>query len=296
MSDESGDPPRGGGGSDDPGDRPPAAEHGGPEAADLLRRLDPERASAQRQTPPGGERARQAGEQAPPAGAQEGSAGEEEPLTPFGTEELPRSILPSPVIDTRRYRWMIGIFGLTLVIVVSIYQFLHNGVGTAGIPPGKPLQLFSAALANSDLTGSPNPNPPCTRAHHDPRVLNVCLISRRRPLVLSLFDPDSSQCVSQVDSLQTLSRRYPPGAVQFAAVAVNGSRSTTRSLIRSHHWTIPVAIDTGGVVARLYDVAVCPMAELAYRGGIVKDRLIGDRFETSASLAPRVQALVSSQK
>ena len=97
----------------------------------------------------------------------------------------------------------------------------------------------------------------------------------------------------QVDALQALSRRYPPGAVQFAAVAVNGSRSTTRALIRSHHWTIPVAIDSGGVVAKLYDVAVCPMAELAYRGGIVKDRLIGDRWQTSAALAPRVQALVA---
>ncbi len=102
--------------------------------------------------------------------------------------------------------------------------------------------------------------------------------------------------MSQVDALQALSRRFPPGAVQFAAVAVNGSRSTTRSLIRSHHWTIPVAIDSGGVVAKLYGVAVCPMAELAYRGGIVKDRLIGDRWQTSAALAPRVQALVASQK
>lgn len=287
MSDESGEPPPIGG--EDSGDRPPATGKGGPDAADLLRRLDPERASAERQAPPAGEQQRQ-------AGGPEGPAGEEDRLIPFGTEELPRSIIPSPVIDTRRYRWMIGIFGLTLVIVVSIYQFLHNGVGTAGIPPGERLHQFSAALANSDLTGTPNPNPPCALAHHDPRVLNVCLISRTRPLVLSLFDPESSQCVSQVDALQALSRRYPPGAVQFAAVAVNGSRSTTRSLIRSHHWTIPVAIDSGGVVAKLYDVAVCPMAELAYRGGIVKDRLIGDRYETSAALAPRVQALVASRR
>ena len=131
VSDESGEPPPIGG--EDSGDRPPATGNGGPDAADLLRRLDPERASAERQAPPAGER--DSGQ----AGGPQGPAGEEDRLIPFGTEELPRSILPSPVIDTRRYRWMIGIFGLTLVIVVSIYQFLHNGVGTAGIPPGERL-------------------------------------------------------------------------------------------------------------------------------------------------------------
>jgi peroxiredoxin len=255
-------------------DQPPEPKETGPDAADLLRRLDPERASASHE--------------------EEGSQ-QEPAVTPFGDQHLPRSVLPSPVIDTRRYRWMIGIFGLTLVVVISIYQFLNNGVGTTGIPPGKPLQYFSAALANSNLTGSPNPNPPCTAARHDPRVLNICLISRSHPLVLSFFDPTSSQCVNQVDALQRLSGRFSPSAVRFAAVSVNGSRSATRTLIRTHHWTIPVAIDTGGVVAKLYDVAVCPMAELAYRGGIVKDRLIGDQWQTGASLSPRVQALVASR-
>jgi hypothetical protein len=276
--------------SDKPGDPPPdEAERSGPDAGDLLRRLDPDRASASRQSRVTGRPGESTEQSADDAGEYQ-----EERLTPFGTEELPRSVLPSPVIDTRRYRWMIGIFGLALVVIISVYGFLHNGVGTTGVPPGKRLHYFSAALANSDLTGTPNPDPPCTLARHDPRILNVCLVSRSDPLVLSFFDPGSSQCVNQVDALQALSRRYPPGAVQFAAVAVNGSRSMTRSLIRAHHWTIPVAIDSGGVVAKLYGVAVCPMAELAYRGGIVKDRLIGDRFQTTAALAPKVQALVSS--
>jgi peroxiredoxin len=293
------------------GDQPPEPKETGPGAADLLRRLDPDRASASRQASAGAPGSPEpptaqevpgvpGAQELPTAPSQQASdeqavSPEEPAMVPFGDVDLPRSVLPSPVIDTRRYRWMIGIFGLTLVIVVSVYQFLHNGVGTTGIPPGKPLHDFSAALANSNLTGSPNPSPPCTLARHDPRVLNVCLISRSHPLVLSFFDPTSSQCVEQVDALQSLSARFSSSPVRFAAVAVNGSRSTTRTLIRSHHWTIPVAIDSGGVIAKLYDVALCPMAELAYRGGIVKDRLIGDRWQTSASLAPRVQALVASQ-
>jgi hypothetical protein len=201
---------------------------------------------------------------------------------------------PSP-IDTRRYRWAIGIFGLALVVAISIYQFATHGVGSTGVPPGQRLHWFAAPLANTTLRGSANLHPPCTLARHDPRALNICLISSHEPLVLSLFVASSSDCVSQVDALQQISRDYRPGQVQFAAVALNGGQRQTAQLIRSHHWTIPVAYDEGGSVGGLYGVALCPMAELAYRGGIVRARLIGDQWRTAAQLAPEVRALVRSR-
>jgi hypothetical protein len=34
------------------------------------------------------------------------------------------------------------------------------------------------------------------------------------------------------------------------------------------------------------------MLELAYRGGIVKDRLVGDSWQSAAAIAPRVRALL----
>jgi hypothetical protein len=240
----------------------PEAPAGG--ASELLNRLDPDRASAG--TRPGPESA---------------------PIPPG------RAPLPPPVIDTRRYRWMIGIFGLVLVVVVSIYQFASNGVGTTGVPPGQRLHFFAAPLASTNLNGDPNLNPPCTEARHDPRALNICLIAHSKPLVLSFFVIGSSQCEQQVDAMQRLSTRFP--TVQFAAVAVNASHSSTAGVVRSHHWTIPVAYDRDGSVGGLYGVAICPMAELAYRGGIVEDRLVGDQWATSAELAPRVQALLSGR-
>ena len=73
--------------------------------------------------------------------------------------------------------------------------------------------------------------------------------------------------------------------MQFAAVAVRPSQRATAALVRIHHWTIPVAYDVDGAVGDLYDVEICPMVELAYRGGIVADRLIGDHWLTAQRAA-----------
>ncbi|MGA9859875.1 MAG: hypothetical protein WBQ18_18565 [Solirubrobacteraceae bacterium] len=211
---------------------------------------------------------------------------------PEAVEAEPLAPPPRPVIEARRYGWMIGIFGLLLVVGVSIYQFATHGIGTTGVPPGRPLHLFAAPLAATNLDGDPTANPTCSPARHDPRALNICLLERRGPLVISFFVTGAAQCVRQVDALQALSRRYP--AVQFAAVAVGGAHAATARLVRRHHWTIPVAYDRDGRVGSLYSVAACPMVEMAARGGVVADRLVGDRWEGAASLAPHVRALVAA--
>jgi hypothetical protein len=199
----------------------------------------------------------------------------------------------APAIDTRRYRWMIGGFGLTLVVVISVVGLLSRGVASAGVAPGHRLLYFAAPLARSSLSGVANvADPTCSLAHHDPRALNVCLIVKRRPLVLSFFITGATACTQEVDATQSLARRFP--SVQFAAVAVDAGRADARGVVRAHRWTIPVAYDADGAVGAQYGVQICPLVELAYRGGTVQDRLIGDEWTTAAALAPHVRALLSS--
>jgi peroxiredoxin len=195
-----------------------------------------------------------------------------------------------PAIDTRPYRWIVGIIGLALVVAISVYQFASHGVGNTGVTAGHPLPDFAAPLAATNLNGDANAHPTCSAARHDPRALNVCLLARRGPLVLSFFVTGAGQCVRQVSALQTLAGRFP--SVQFAAVAVAASHKATAKLVREHRWTIPVAYDPDGRVGELYGVAACPMVELVDRGGVVRDRLVGNRWQTAAALAPRVQALL----
>jgi peroxiredoxin len=207
----------------------------------------------------------------------------------------PRDPKPEPVIDTRPYRWAIGGLGLLLILGLSVYQFAKHGVGTAGVPPGHRLHYFVAPLSTSTLSGDANLSPRCDPTHPNPRALNICPATlARAPLVLGFFVTGSGPCKRQIDTMQALSRQFPAGAVQFAAVAVRTGRAEASRLVRTHHWTIPVAFDADGAVGEEYGVAICPMLELAYRTGNVKDRLIGEHWLTMTALGAKVRALVAA--
>ncbi len=92
--------------------------------------------------------------------------------------------------------------------------------------------------------------------------------------------------------MQALADEAGMRGAQFAAVAVNTGHAATAKVVRAHHWTIPVAYDADGGVGGLYSVTACPLLELAYRGGTVAQRLIGEHWLSRAALAARVQALL----
>jgi peroxiredoxin len=178
------------------------------------------------------------------------------------------------------------------VIGFVLYTLSSHKSGTEGVPAGGALHSFAAPLAASTLNGDANLNPPCTIARHDPRALNVCLLVKRRPLVLAFFVTNSSQCEREVDTMQSLAGRRPFRRVQWAAVAVNGSHAATAKAVRRHAWTIPVAYDADGAVGGLYGVSACPLLELVDRGGTVAQRLIGEHWLNRGALAARVRALL----
>jgi hypothetical protein len=194
------------------------------------------------------------------------------------------------VIDTRPYRWLIGIFGLVLLVAFSIYEFNKHGVVTPGVAAGKRLHYFVAPLATTGPDKPANPRPRCDPAHPNPVALNVC---GRTPLALVFFATGSGACKRQVDTLQAVSRRFPRGQIQFAAIAISAGRSETAKLVRTRHWTIPVAFDSEGAIGALYNVDICPIVELAHGGGTVAARLIGEHWLNQSALAAQVRRLVS---
>ncbi len=183
------------------------------------------------------------------------------------------------MIDTRRYQRMIGGIGLLLVVSFSVYLYAHGKQTSPGVPAGGSLHRFVAPLATGRLDLAANVAPHCDPARPAKHGLNVC---GRAPIVLEFFVPGATPCIRGVDALQRVSTRFP--GVEFAAVAAGGERRQTLALVRSHRWRIPVAYDMTASVAALYDVAVCPMIEVAGAGGIVKRLLIGERWDRPAAL------------
>jgi hypothetical protein len=203
-----------------------------------------------------------------------------------------RRQIPQPVIDTRPYRWAIGIFGIGLVVVISIVQFATSGVRSDGVQPGHRLIYFAAPVATSTLVGDANFTKPCELGYFGARAVNTCLLVRNGPLVLGFFVGGSDDCKHEIDTMQKIAPQFP--SVQFAAVGVSSSQASTRKAVLSHHWRFPVAYDRDGAVGQLYGVQLCPMVELAYRGGIVKSLLFGDKWLAPSALANQVRALAAS--
>jgi hypothetical protein len=193
------------------------------------------------------------------------------------------------VIDTRRYQWMVGAFGLLMVVLFSLYLYTHSRQSSPGVPAGQRLRHFVAPLATGDLNLAANVNPRCDPARPAKQGLNVC---GRGPLVLEFFALDAPPCIRAVDTLQRVSAEFR--GVRFAAVAAGGGEAGTRALVRSHHWRIPVAFDLTGSVGELYDVTICPMIEVSDPRGVVRGLLIGERWERPAALAGELSRLLQT--
>ena len=196
------------------------------------------------------------------------------------------------MIDTRRYQLMIGGIGLLLVIAFSVLLYASGGRTTRpGIRSGQPLAHFVAPLATSDLNAPANVSPRCNPARPARRGVNVC---GREPIVLAFFAVGARPCVRAVSALQAVARRFP--RVSFAAVAAGGGRDATLKLVREHHWSIPVGYDSTGAVSQLCRIDVCPLIEIARRGGIVSRLLIGERWDRAPALARVLTQLLSEKR
>ena len=192
--------------------------------------------------------------------------------------------------DPRRYQWIIGGVGLALVVAFSVYLYASGGGHShPGVRAGQPLRRFVAPLASSDIDAPANVSPRCDAARPARHGLNVC---GREPIVLEFFAVDASPCIRAVTALQQVARSFP--GIEFAAVAAGGGRSATRALLRSHRWTLPVAYDSTAAVAQLYDVTICPLIEVAGRGGVVRRLLIGERWGRAGALARQLRQLRAS--
>jgi hypothetical protein len=200
-----------------------------------------------------------------------------------------------------RYGRYAGLLALLILLLITVNTIVTKPNGARGIEPGHRLAPFAAPLALGTLNGDANvatgPDegargrvPAC--AVRGPQILNICQLYERGPVVLALF-VDAGSCPAILSDLQALAPSFP--GVQFAGVAIKGSRGPLRALVRSRGLTMPVGIDRDGVLAGLYKVASCPQVTFAYPGGVVQSRALLAR-PALATLRARVSELVAAAR
>lgn len=204
-------------------------------------------------------------------------------------------------VRTPRYGLYAGLFLLLIVLLLLLNTLLSKPAGTTGIPPGQRLPPFAVPLALGTLEGEANVathagegaagNVPACSVR-GARILNICELYERGPVVLAVFVDDGS-CPGVLSDMQTLSRSFP--SVRFAAVSIKGNRDSLRRLVRSHGLTYPVGIDKDGALASLYKVLTCPQLTFAYPGGVVQSKALLRR-PPLAGLRARVSELVAASR
>lgn len=202
-----------------------------------------------------------------------------------------------PAPPGRRYGWVVGLAGALALAYITLNTLSTDAPGVRGLPAGARMPPFAVPLALSGLDGDANVAtkagqgaagrvPACSV--RDPRVLNVCALAARRPVVLAFaFDRAGKACARQLDTLERVRRRHPGVAV--AAVFVRGDRAALRTEIRDRGWRFPVGYDRDGAVANLYGVGGCPTLTFAYPGRAVRATVTGTL--DAAALDRRMGAL-----
>jgi hypothetical protein len=202
-------------------------------------------------------------------------------------------------VSTTRYGRYAGLIGVVLLVAFVLHTIFDGSIDATGVPPGHTLPAFAVPLATGSLVGAADT---ATRAGdgdkvaacalRGARILNVCELYERGPVVLAVF-VQAGSCTGVLSSMQALTREFP--GVRFAAVALRGSRSALRKLIRQLGLTLPVGLDEEGDLESLYNVYSCPQVNFAFRGGVVQSKaLLGS--SSLGTLRERVHELVAAAR
>lgn len=204
-------------------------------------------------------------------------------------DEEPRREEPKPARPGGRYTWVVGVAAAIVIILVSINSLPNAGRGFRGPKPGGPLPAFAAPSASGDLDGDANIRqrgegspeqgavPACWV--QGPSVVKVCDAPYRHQVVTFVTDG----CEDQFDRVESLRTQFPD--VAFVGVVSGESRRDVAELAAQHDWGFPVAADPDNAVFNLYRAGDCPTTTFAFRGGEVRETVLGPLDEPALTAA-----------
>jgi len=186
--------------------------------------------------------------------------------------------------------WMLGVLVIVAMAYIGLNSLRTEGPGSRGLKVNSILPAFAAPQVDSKLPdadaniaadSSGGRRPACTVRGEG--ILNICELAERGPVVLAFTVDKSDRCQEQVDVIERVRPRFP--GVQFAIVAIRGSREQMTKIKREHKWSQPIGWDQDGAVANAYAVAVCPSVTFAREGGQIASTSLGFMEEAELTRA-----------
>ncbi len=183
--------------------------------------------------------------------------------------------------------FLVALLGFTAFMLLK--QDSHAGTG---LERGVKLPPFAVPLATGNVQcdaniatarnlGKAGSRPACEV--HEKGVMNICETAKRSRLVLTFVTVDSDRCKRQLELIEQVRKAFP--SVEFAAVAVRGSRKKLKRFVEQQKIGFPVGFDRDGAVANLYRIAVCPTTTFAAQGGKVFRSYVGYLGRVELTLA-----------
>ena len=159
---------------------------------------------------------------------------------------------------------------IALVIVSTVVLVI------AGCSPGQAPQASapsSIPVSNEGIqVGNVAPDFQLPNLDYEPMSLNEL---RGKPAVLNFWATWCPACIDEMPYLQEIHEEYSDEGLMLLAIDVGESPSQVEKIMQSNNLSLPVLLDTSGVVAQKYSILNIPTTFFIDGDGVIQEKRIG---------------------
>jgi len=114
-------------------------------------------------------------------------------------------------------------------------------------------------------------------------------------VIVNFWSLDCVPCLTEMGSLNRLSREYFSDGLRVVAIAVNNSAQEIRAYQKEKKWSFRMLVDPHREIRKLYEVDAIPVSYIIGRDGRFVARVKGSRNWFSADIRRQIEIFLKSR-